>query len=106
MGKDTFRDSKMMVFHQMLGQRKSFLRPSVVANNLRQHFGCCNSNDHLLSATNVPTIGCHFNPTIQEPNLSRIFVNSIEIEVMAPSRIDLAGGWTDVPTYCNNKTER
>ena len=26
------------------------------------------------------------------------------IEVMAPSRIDLAGGWTDVPTYCNNKT--
>ena len=26
------------------------------------------------------------------------------IEVMAPSRIDLAGGWTDVPTYCSNKT--
>ena len=26
------------------------------------------------------------------------------IEVRAPSRIDLAGGWTDVPTYCKQKT--
>ena len=26
------------------------------------------------------------------------------IEVRAPSRIDLAGGWTDVPVYCNHKT--
>ncbi len=26
------------------------------------------------------------------------------IEVRAPSRIDLAGGWTDVPIYCSKKT--
>ena len=26
------------------------------------------------------------------------------IEVRVPSRIDLAGGWTDVPVYCQNKT--
>ena len=26
------------------------------------------------------------------------------IQVRAPSRIDLAGGWTDVPAYCQNKT--
>ena len=26
------------------------------------------------------------------------------IEVRTPSRIDLAGGWTDVPTYCERKT--
>ena len=26
------------------------------------------------------------------------------IEVIAPSRIDLAGGWTDVPIYCRQKT--
>ncbi len=26
------------------------------------------------------------------------------IEVKAPSRIDLAGGWTDVPTYCNHQS--
>ena len=26
------------------------------------------------------------------------------IEVRAPSRIDLAGGWTDVPIYCKQKT--
>ena len=26
------------------------------------------------------------------------------IEVRAPSRIDLAGGWTDVPIYCGKKT--
>ena len=26
------------------------------------------------------------------------------IEVRAPSRIDLAGGWTDVPTYCSKKS--
>ncbi len=26
------------------------------------------------------------------------------IEVKSPSRIDLAGGWTDVPTYCSSKT--
>ena len=26
------------------------------------------------------------------------------IEVRAPSRIDLAGGWTDVPTYCSRKS--
>ena len=26
------------------------------------------------------------------------------IEVTAPSRIDLAGGWTDVPAYCNHKS--
>ena len=27
-----------------------------------------------------------------------------KIEVRVPSRIDLAGGWTDVPVYCQNKT--
>ena len=27
-----------------------------------------------------------------------------KIQVRAPSRIDLAGGWTDVPAYCQNKT--
>lgn len=27
-----------------------------------------------------------------------------KIKVVAPSRIDLAGGWTDVPTYCSSKT--
>ena len=27
-----------------------------------------------------------------------------KIEVRVPSRIDLAGGWTDVPVYCENKT--
>ena len=26
------------------------------------------------------------------------------IEVRAPARIDLAGGWTDVPTYCGKKS--
>ena len=99
----TFPDSKMRVCHHLFLPQIFFLLPSVVANNLHRRFVCCNSNDHLLPATDAPTNGAHFNPTIQEPNQCRIFV-ARRIEVRAPSRIDLAGGWTDVPTYCKHKS--
>ena len=41
------------------------------------------------------------NATLHEGENSRVFMGK-SISVRVPVRIDLAGGWTDVPEYCND----
>ena len=44
-----------------------------------------------------------FNDTLDEVVIIRLFMAK-RITVRAPCRIDLAGGWTDVPNFCSKKS--
>lgn len=44
----------------------------------------------------------HLNATLHEGGNSRVFMAKT-VTVRVPVRIDLAGGWTDVPAYCSSE---
>lgn len=44
----------------------------------------------------------HLNATLHEGGNSRVYMAKT-VTVRVPVRIDLAGGWTDVPAYCSEK---
>ena len=52
-----------------------------------------------ITSTNYPP----FNDTLDEVVIIRLFMAK-RISVRAPCRIDLAGGWTDVPNFCSKKS--